>query len=103
MIPQFIERYGMTGFIGVLLLLVLRWVMIQAEKHTQFSREREERLNGIIDTYNERLGEHTKNSIENQNEHKRANEYQRNEHSKQIEILDEIVKTVGRINGYRKP
>ncbi len=102
MIGTFIEKYGMTGFIGILLFFVLRWVMKQAEKHTEISRDREERQNKILDNYNMQLGEHTKVSILNQAEIKKTAEFQRAEHGKMIEALDGITQTVRRINEYKK-
>jgi len=101
-VMELVDKYGVTGLAVVLLILVLKWVMKQQEKQTDIAVKREERLSGIMDTYNTRLGEHTQKSEETQNEQRRANEYQRGEHEKIIIVLDGIVQTVGRINGYRK-
>ena len=93
------EQYGIAGVvIGILffilwrmLIWVMKWVDKQAEQH---QKERDGWLN-IMAGLRSSIDLHNQGSVEARNQSAEAHAYQRKEH-------EEMIKVLGRINGFRE-
>lgn len=87
---------GMIFFIMGLFVMVLRWVVVHIKELMAESRAREHQLLLIIDGHKAALDRHTDMSREFQSEIKKANDFQRSEHERLIDMADRILERVGR-------
>ena len=93
------EQYGFNGIVTAtlffivwrLLVWVMKWVDKQDDRH---NKERETWLE-IISTMKQSIDIHNQTSIEARNATAEAHKYQREEHQ-------EMIKSLGRINGYKE-
>ena len=88
-------QYGfgaaMAGFVALLFLLVLRWVMKHLEKSQERAAEREAALMAIIVNHETNMREHTQTIERHFESAKAAHDYQREEHGRMIQALDRII------------
>lgn len=85
---QLLEKFGTAGLTGVLFFFILKWVLEQFKTElTENRKERKEYLEALAGMKQE-LAEHNK----------RANDF----HTNVQKEHQEMIKTLGRINGYTK-
>ena len=99
------EQYGIAGIvIGILFFIVIRiliWVMAFIKDMTK--QHNEERITWLaaLNALNQSISLHNQGSIEARETQKDAHNFQRLEHEKLLAHMDEVTKTLVRINGYK--
>lgn len=98
-IKTVLEQYGfgaaMACFIAFLLYQVLKYIQQTQTKIMDQAFKREEEQRGLLDAYNKELKTQRKQS-------KKYHMQEMKDHEQITEGLEEVVKSLGRINGYKK-
>lgn len=121
-IPYLITQYGLGGLIFAAFMFLLKWVLKQQEKILDGSKDERMQSQTVIQGYQKTLDQMNIQSGEFHKQVTEAHNYQRNEHEKMLEglnnvclvtrqhadcltkikdNLDEQGKALARINGYQ--
>jgi hypothetical protein len=106
---NFGPNWLVTGTLLFFLFIILKWVMefvkeqnaLQAKEREAWSKKDEMNL-AIVGALKSSIDLHNQQSIDAHAVLKEAGSFQRAEHEKMINNLNEITVTLGRINGYKK-